>query len=87
MRLRVHEAPMLRPRFVIMSGPPAAGKTTSAPLLAQGLGMPLFFMDEIKERLADALGESSAAYADELGEAAIIHLVAIARELLAAATM
>jgi shikimate kinase len=74
---------MPRPRFVIVSGPPAAGKTTSAPLLAQALSMPLFSIDTTKERFADAIGRNALEFADEIGEAALRHTVATVHELLA----
>lgn len=75
---------MLRSRFVIMSGPPGAGKTTSAPALARALNMPLFTIDAIKERLADEIGQRALGFADELGGAAMQEVVWIAQELLAA---
>ncbi len=75
---------MPRPLFVIVSGPPAAGKSTSAPLLAHALGMPLFSIDGTKEQLADVIGERALAWADELGDAAMRHVVQVAQELLAA---
>jgi predicted kinase len=77
---------MPRPLFVIVSGPPAAGKTTSAPLLAQALEMPLFSIDDTKERLADAIGKRALAFADEMGNAAMQQVLQAARELLAAGT-
>lgn len=75
---------MPRPRFVIMSGPPGAGKTTSAPALAHALDMPVFTIDVDKERLADAIGKRALEFADALGVAALQQVVDIARELLAA---
>ena len=66
-----------------MSGPPAAGKTTNARPLARALGYPLFAMDPIKERLADAIGPDAMAIADDLGRAAVHQLLASAAEVLA----
>lgn len=40
-------------------------------------------MDDVKEQLADAIGPGATAIADELGDAAVRHLLACARELLA----
>lgn len=71
------------PRLVILSGPPAAGKTTNAPKLAQALGMPMFSIDNAKERFADAIGPAALSFAEELGNAAIYHVAASAFELLA----
>ena len=65
-----------------MSGPPAAGKSTSARPLADALGYPLLCMDEVKEQLADAIGPGAIAITDELGDAAVRQLLASARELL-----
>lgn len=47
---------MGRRQFVIVSGAPAAGKTTLARALAPLLGMSLIAKDDIKEALFDALG-------------------------------
>ncbi|MCA9833190.1 MAG: AAA family ATPase [Thermomicrobiales bacterium] len=70
------------PAFVIMSGPPAAGKTTHARPLAAALGYPLFAMDPIKEGLADAIGREALAIADALSAASVHHLLAIANEVI-----
>ena len=75
---------MNRPKLIIMAGPPAAGKTTSAPLLARALGVPLFGLDAVKESLADAIGPESLDYADRLTDAAMSEVIAIAHELLSA---
>lgn len=67
-----------------MSGPPAAGKTTNARPLADALGFPLFALDPIKERLADAIGPDALAIADTLSVAATKQLLATADEVIAA---
>ncbi len=72
------------PRLVIMSGPPGAGKTTSARPLADHMGLPLFGVDPIKERLADAIGPGALEIADALGVAAVHQLAAITAEVLRA---
>jgi predicted kinase len=46
-----------RRRIVLVSGSPAAGKTTLAVPLAKLLGLPLIAKDEIKESLVDVLGD------------------------------
>lgn len=73
---------MSRPKLIIMAGPPAAGKTTSAPLLARALGVPLFGLDQIKERLADVIGAEASEYPDRLAHAAMSQVIATASELL-----
>jgi predicted kinase len=44
-------------QLVLVSGPPAAGKTTLAGPLAAQLGFPLLAKDRIKEALHDSLGD------------------------------
>lgn len=73
---------LVKPHMIIISGPPAAGKTTIARPLARAIGYPLLCMDEVKECLADAIGPRALAIADELGEAAVRQIFAFARELL-----
>ncbi|MCO5216231.1 MAG: ATP-binding protein [Thermomicrobiales bacterium] len=67
-----------------MSGPPAAGKTTNARPLADALGLPLFALDPIKERLADVIGPDALAIADTLSVAATQQLLATASEVITA---
>lgn len=64
-----------------MSGPPAAGKTTNARPLADALGFPLFALDPIKERMANAIGPDALAIADLLSVAATHQLLANAGEV------
>jgi predicted kinase len=71
-----------KPRLIIISGPPGAGKSTLARPLARRLGLPLFEKDTIKEGLADALGEHAAGLSRPLGRAAIKQIFDIAEELL-----
>lgn len=76
------EGTLVKPHLIIISGPPAAGKSTCARPIASALGYPLLCMDSIKERLADAIGPASAQFADTLGKAAVYELIADASELL-----
>jgi predicted kinase len=61
-------------RVVIVSGPPAAGKSTLAGPLAAELGFALIAKDRIKETLHDALGraaDADVAWSQRLGAAAM----------------
>jgi len=59
-------------RLVLVSGPPAAGKTTIASPLAAELGFSLLAKDRIKEALHDALGqEIDLAWSRRLGAASM----------------
>ena len=46
--------PSPRPPLVIVSGAPASGKTTLAPLLAARLPLPLFSKDRLRQIFRDA---------------------------------
>jgi predicted kinase len=68
-------------RVVIISGPPAAGKSTLAGPLAAELGLALIAKDRIKETLHDALGRAAGSdlvWSQRLGAAAMELLWALA---------
>lgn len=67
--------------IVLVSGPPAAGKTTLAGAVAAQLQWPLICKDEIKETLADALGGPAGELGGsrQLGGAAMAVLWRLAR--------
>jgi predicted kinase len=70
--------------LVLVTGPPASGKTTLAQPLARQLGLPLLGKDTIKEALFDALGSGDRAWSRRLGAASYAVLLELARELPAA---
>ena len=70
--------------LVLVTGPPASGKTTLARPLAHHLGVPLLGKDTIKEALFDTLGTGDRAWSRRLGAASYTVLLALARELPAA---
>lgn len=60
--------------LIIITGPPASGKTVLARRLAADLRLPLISRDDFKERLFDALGWDDRAWSKKLG-AASYHLL------------
>jgi predicted kinase len=71
-------------RLVLVTGPPAAGKTTVARPLAACLGLPLIGKDTIKEALFDAMGTGDREWSRRLGGASFAVMLALAREVRAA---
>lgn len=71
------------PLLVVVTGPPAAGKTTVARELATQLRLPLVAKDTIKEALFDGLGAGDLAWSRRLGEATYLALLAVAEESVA----
>ena len=68
-------------RLVLVTGPPAAGKTTLAGPLAAELGFALLAKDKIKETLHDALGlDPDLAWSRRLGAATIELMWALAAD-------
>lgn len=67
-------------RYVVVSGPPASGKSTIAPALAAELGWPLVAKDSIKDALLEALGCPDVEASRQLGAAAVRALLAVARD-------
>lgn len=66
---------------VVVSGPPASGKSTLAVPLARHLGFALITKDAIKEALFDTLGAGDAAWSARLSDAAYEAMFALAPSL------
>lgn len=69
---------MAKPLVIIITGPPATGKTTIGRRLADELFLPFINKDGIKELLFDTLGWSDVAWSKRLGTASyaiLYHLV------------
>jgi predicted kinase len=69
---------------VVVTGPPAAGKTTVARAVAARLRLPLIAKDTVKEALFDALGTGDLAWSRRLGEATYAAMLGVAEESAAA---
>jgi predicted kinase len=59
------------PNIIIVTGRPAAGKSTLAKWLSQELKLPLVSKDRIREELFDRLGWKDRKWAQELGKASV----------------
>lgn len=72
------------PLLVLVSGPPASGKTTLAAILAKRYALPLFAKDTFKEMMYNNAGElPSLAVSRMMGKCSIDTLQIISRQLLA----
>jgi predicted kinase len=72
------------PLLVVVTGPPAAGKTTIARAIAARLRLPLIAKDTLKEALFDGLGTGDLAWSQRLGEATYLAIQALVEESVAA---
>lgn len=68
------------PLFVLVSGPPASGKSTLAPKLARELELPLVAKDTIKDALMSVLPVPDVQASREVGTAAVMAMLAVAAE-------
>ena len=66
--------------FVVVSGPPASGKTTLARAIAPVLGLPLIAKDTIKQALMTVLPVADVAASRVVGRASVAALLAVAAE-------
>jgi predicted kinase len=71
------------PTIIIVTGRPAAGKSTLAKWLSQELKLPLVSKDSIREALFDRLGWKDREWAQELGKASVDMMFYFARAELA----
>lgn len=64
--------------FVVVTGPPASGKSTLAPPLARELALPLVAKDTIKDALMSVLPVPDVGASRQLGGTAVAAMLAIA---------
>lgn len=74
---------LIHPTIIIVTGRPAAGKSTLAKWLSQELQLPLVSKDSIREELFDRLGWKDRRWAQELGKASVDMMFYFARAELA----
>lgn len=72
--------PRREPVFVIVSGPPASGKSTLAPQVAASLGLPLIAKDTIKDALMSVLDVPDVDASRHLGRASVRAMLAVAAQ-------
>lgn len=72
------------PYFLIISGPPASGKTTLGYKLKEYYNLPLIYKDLIKETLFDTLGIADADWSRKLGSTSMVLLYKLLDENLSA---
>lgn len=70
---------LIHPTIIIVTGRPAAGKSTLAQWLSQELQLPLVGKDSIREELFDRLGWKDRQWAQELGKASVDMMFYFAR--------
>jgi predicted kinase len=66
--------------YVVVTGPPASGKTCLSRELAVVLGLPLLAKDVIKQGLIDVLGAADVDTSRALGRASVAALLAVAAD-------
>jgi predicted kinase len=66
--------------FLVVSGPPASGKSTLAPVLARDLGLPLLAKDTIKDALMSVLPVANVESSRQIGRGAVAAMLAVAAE-------
>jgi 8-oxo-dGTP pyrophosphatase MutT (NUDIX family)/predicted kinase len=66
--------------FIVVSGPPASGKSTLAPALARELGLPLVAKDTIKDAVLSVLPVPDVEASRRVGRAAVVAMLAVASE-------
>lgn len=71
---------MVGKRYVVVSGPPASGKSTLAPVLATSLRLPLLAKDTIKDALMRTLPVPDVEASRHLGRAAVEVMLAVASD-------
>jgi hypothetical protein len=75
---RLDAAPKTRSVFVIVSGPPASGKSTLAPVLARELRLPLVAKDTIKDALLAVIPIPDIDASRQVGRGAVAAMLAVA---------
>lgn len=78
------QSPAKTPLLIIVTGPPASGKSTLGKQIAAGLGLPYLAKDDIKETLYDSLGRIERAISGKLGQASMRLLYTVARRVMEA---
>ena len=68
------------PVYVVVSGPPASGKSALAPQVAASLGLPLVAKDTIKDALMSVLDAPDVEASRQLGRAAVQAMLAVAEQ-------
>jgi len=67
--------------FVLVSGPPASGKSTLAVELGASLELPVLAKDVVKDALIDTLGAVDVQQSRNMGTVAVRVLIAVARSV------